>query len=230
MNIKTKIAVGAGYNFTITDTANVRGIAIKNTYQLVKVNGKVYPLHKGKTYEDSRKIAVVLDDCSNEMIIDEYLVNKYSLIICKGDIEEERVFAYLSKKDIDIIRKSLTGEYNAQYLIELEDGRKIDVGIIDECKGDKITISTNNEPFNLKLKPCPFCGTDLSEFPQVMTVKPVRTEEYLLAKLEHKKIIGSDAGYNVFCVQCGTLGARGMTKEEAINKWNKRKEINYEQD
>ena len=31
-----------------------------------------------------------------------------------------------------------------------------------------------------ELKPCPFCGTDLSEFPQVMTVKPVRTDEYLL--------------------------------------------------
>lgn len=64
--------------------------------------------------------------------------------------------------------------------------------------------------------------TVLDEFPKVMTVKPVRTDEYLLAKLEHKKIIGSDAGYNVFCVQCGCLGARGVTKEEAAIKWNSR--------
>ena len=72
------------------------------------------------------------------------------------------------------------------------------------------------------LKPCPFCGTDLSVFPEVMTVQPVRTEEYLLAKRKKKQIIGSDAGYNVFCVKCGCLGARGMTKEEAIEKWNRR--------
>ena len=77
-----------------------------------------------------------------------------------------------------------------------------------------------------ELLPCPFCGTNLSDFPKVMTVKPVRSEEYLLAKLKAKKIIGSDAGYNVFCVQCGALGARGMSKEEAIKKWNMRK--NYE--
>lgn len=69
-----------------------------------------------------------------------------------------------------------------------------------------------------ELKPCPFCGSALNEFPQFMTVKPVRSEEYLLAKLKAKQIIGSDAGYNVFCVQCGCLGARGMTKEEAIKK------------
>ena len=73
-----------------------------------------------------------------------------------------------------------------------------------------------------KLLPCPFCGTNLSDFPKVMTVKPVRSEEYLLEKLKGKKIIGSDAGYNVFCVYCGALGARGMSKEEAIKKWNRR--------
>lgn len=73
-----------------------------------------------------------------------------------------------------------------------------------------------------ELKFCPFCGTELNEFPKVMTVRPVRTDEYLLAKLEHKLIIGSDAGYNVVCPKCGATGARGMTKEEAIKKWNMR--------
>lgn len=69
---------------------------------------------------------------------------------------------------------------------------------------------------------CPFCGTELSEFPEVMTVKPVRSEEYLLAKLKGEKIIGSDAGYNVFCVRCGAIGPRGMSKEEAKANWNRR--------
>lgn len=73
------------------------------------------------------------------------------------------------------------------------------------------------------LKPCPFCGTALSEFPQVMTVKPVRSEEYLIAKMKANRILGSDVGYNVFCIQCGCLGARGASKEEAISKWNSRK-------
>ena len=41
----------------------------------------------------------------------------------------------------------------------------------------------------IDLKPCPFCGTNLSEFPKAMTVKPVRTDEYLLAKLEHKTAV-----------------------------------------
>lgn len=72
------------------------------------------------------------------------------------------------------------------------------------------------------LEPCPFCGEDLNQFPTVMTVKPVRTEEYLIAKMQAERIIGSDAGYNVFCVRCGALGARGMCKEEASQKWNRR--------
>lgn len=72
------------------------------------------------------------------------------------------------------------------------------------------------------MKDCPFCGTDLNEFPEVMTVKPVRTEEYLLAKLEHKQIIGSDAGYEVVCVQCGAIGPRGMSKDEAKANWDRR--------
>lgn len=75
-----------------------------------------------------------------------------------------------------------------------------------------------------ELKPCPFCGMDLStsNFPQVMTVRPVRSEEYLIAKMEHKKIIGSDAGYAVTCIQCGSTGRRGMSKTEAIKYWNQR--------
>lgn len=74
----------------------------------------------------------------------------------------------------------------------------------------------------IRLKPCPFCGRDLSKFPEVMTVLPVHSEEYLIAEMQHKKIIGSDKGYAVNCIKCGAVGARGVTKEEAVKKWNER--------
>lgn len=73
-----------------------------------------------------------------------------------------------------------------------------------------------------ELKPCPFCGTNLSEFPEVMTIPPVRSEEYLLAKLKHKKIIGSDVGYAVKCCKCGATGKRGISRDEASKNWNMR--------
>ena len=77
---------------------------------------------------------------------------------------------------------------------------------------------TNNQ----KLKPCPFCGCDMTEFPEFMAIPPVHTEEYLLAKFEHKKIIGSDAGYAVECCKCGAVGRRGMSRKEAAENWNMR--------
>lgn len=82
----------------------------------------------------------------------------------------------------------------------------------------------------IRLKPCPFCGRDLSKFPEVMTVLPVHSEEYLISEMQHEKIIGSDKGYAVNCIKCGAVGARGMTKEEAVKKWNTRavKMTNYE--
>lgn len=75
-----------------------------------------------------------------------------------------------------------------------------------------------------ELKPCPFCGTDLSSkfFPQVMTVRPVHSEEYLIAKLNKGHFLGSDNYYSVQCIQCGASGARGLTKEHAIEAWNRR--------
>lgn len=72
------------------------------------------------------------------------------------------------------------------------------------------------------VKPCPFCGTDLQDFPIIMIVTPVHSDEYLIAKLERKHIIGSDADYAVHCIQCGAVGERGHTREEAIRYWNRR--------
>lgn len=45
-----------------------------------------------------------------------------------------------------------------------------------------------------ELLPCPFCGLDLSSknIPQIMTVRPVHSEEYLIAKLNKGHFLGSD--------------------------------------
>ena len=77
-------------------------------------------------------------------------------------------------------------------------------------------LESKDDKEMLTLKPCPFCGTDLSEFPAVMTVQPVRTEEYLLTKLQEKKIIGSDAGYNVFCIHCACSAATFLFRGKKI--------------
>ena len=132
MKINSKIAIGAGYGFTIVDSSVAKGIALKNTNQLVKVNDEIYPLYKGQTYEDSRNIDDILDHSDDEMNILTHIVNKYSLTLCKGEPEEEVVFAFLSKEDIDIINKCIKGEYLSEFFIITEDDRKIDSGIIDE--------------------------------------------------------------------------------------------------
>jgi hypothetical protein len=72
------------------------------------------------------------------------------------------------------------------------------------------------------VKDCPFCGTQLSDFPIIMTVLPVYTDEYLLAKLNKGHFLGSDNYFAVKCIQCGATGARGLDRVEAIKNWNKR--------
>lgn len=73
--------------------------------------------------------------------------------------------------------------------------------------------------------PCPFCGAVLKEFPMVMIIRPVRSEEYLRAKLEAGRFLGSDNGYQVNCIQCGAAGARGMSRLEAVSRWNHRADV-----
>ncbi len=70
--------------------------------------------------------------------------------------------------------------------------------------------------------PCPFCGTELKEFPQIMVVVPVHSEEYLLAKLKKGRFLGTDNWFHVKCVQCGATGARGLDRVEALTRWNER--------
>lgn len=69
---------------------------------------------------------------------------------------------------------------------------------------------------------CPFCGTELKEFPKVMIVVPVHSEEYLLAKLNKKHFLGTDNWFQVQCIQCGSTGARGLNRVEALTRWNER--------
>jgi len=70
--------------------------------------------------------------------------------------------------------------------------------------------------------PCPFCGTELKEYPKVMIVVPVRSEEYLMAKLNKKQFLGTDNWFHVHCIQCGATGARGLDRIEALTRWNER--------
>ncbi len=70
--------------------------------------------------------------------------------------------------------------------------------------------------------PCPFCGTELNQFPKVMVVVPVHSEEYLLAKLKKGCFLGTDNWFHVQCVQCGATGARGPDRVEALTRWNER--------
>lgn len=70
--------------------------------------------------------------------------------------------------------------------------------------------------------PCPFCGTELKEFPKIMVVVPVHSEEYLLAELNKARFLGSDNYFHVRCIQCGATGARGLDRVEALTRWNER--------
>lgn len=77
-----------------------------------------------------------------------------------------------------------------------------------------------NENKPQKLNLCPFCGTDLNEFPEVMVVKQAVYGEYLQWKKDNKKILGTDTWTVVRCIQCGATGPRGLTKQEAKDRWN----------
>ncbi len=85
-----------------------------------------------------------------------------------------------------------------------------------------MTISERLQYKKVKIDDCPFCGCKLSEFPYVMIVQPVRSDEYLLAKLNKGDFLGGENGYHVHCINCGASGGRDTMPEVAINKWNRR--------
>ena len=89
-------------------------------------------------------------------------------------------------------------------------------------------LESKEAPVNLQMEylidplPCPFCGTELKEFPKVMIVSPVHSEEYLLAKLNKGHFLGTDNWFNVVCIKCGATGARGLDRVQALTRWNER--------
>ncbi|MDE5862573.1 MAG: Lar family restriction alleviation protein [Ruminococcus sp.] len=85
-----------------------------------------------------------------------------------------------------------------------------------------MTIAERLEAKNIRLSDCPFCGCKMSDFPLFDTLKPVHSEEYLMAKLEHGRFLGSDNGYAVNCPDCGATSGRDTSPEYACEKWNRR--------
>ena len=81
------------------------------------------------------------------------------------------------------------------------------------------TESTLNFSKNT-LKPCPFCNTNLNEFPKVMVIKQAVYGEYLQWKKDNAKILGTDTWLVVRCPKCGGTGPRGVDEKQAINEWN----------
>jgi hypothetical protein len=57
------------------------------------------------------------------------LKEKYVLLV-----DDKWVTAELTKEDVERIKEDIKGEYSEQYLITLENGESIDVGIIDEIR------------------------------------------------------------------------------------------------
>lgn len=69
---------------------------------------------------------------------------------------------------------------------------------------------------------CPFCGCKLSDFPMICILKPIHSEEYLIAKLNKGHFLGGDNGYAVHCIHCGAIGGSDTDPRTAIKKWNSR--------
>jgi hypothetical protein len=73
-----------------------------------------------------------------------------------------------------------------------------------------------------ELKPCPFCGKDLSNIPTVMAVQRKYPKTYLDYLRSIGQFLGSDKDYCVRCIRCGAEGATKNTADRAIEAWNRR--------
>lgn len=93
-------------------------------------NEKVFELFNAGAKARAEKLEMSLDD----KIADALAMGKkeYSLILCKGEPEEETVKAFLTDQEVALIKKDIAGELNTGIDIELADGREVEIGIIDE--------------------------------------------------------------------------------------------------
>ena len=68
----------------------------------------------------------------------------YILSICEGEEGAEKVKAFLTPEQVEKIKKDIKGELNAENIIVLTDGRKIESGIIDDIKTPLEEAKYNN--------------------------------------------------------------------------------------
>lgn len=59
--MEKRIAVGVGYYFNLVSNQDVKHIELEETGTYLDINGKMYPLYKGTTFEESKKVDAVLD-------------------------------------------------------------------------------------------------------------------------------------------------------------------------
>lgn len=71
-----------------------------------------------------------------------------------------------------------------------------------------------------RLKPCPFCGST-----EETTVYGTDTIIGLTVYEKPVSPLNPEATFKVHCRECGCYGGTALTKEKAIAKWNKRKEV-----
>ena len=53
-------------------------------------------------------------------------------MLCKGEPEEEKIHAFLTEKEVDLIYRDMSGEFISGICITAIDGRKIEIGIVDD--------------------------------------------------------------------------------------------------
>lgn len=77
----------------------------------------------------------------------------------------------------------------------------------------RVAVSELKSDLAKQLKPCPFCGKELADFPGCMVFEQV----------EHRvpgTLIGDE--FAVRCVRCGAYGSSAKTLEWAVALWNQR--------
>ena len=97
--MEIKIAIGAGYGFAVVPSECVKGISLKNTGQIVSVDGEMYPLYKGETYEDSRQVDAILDSGEFE----EYQISNCLVKPATVAADEELEFTNAQTERLDEI-------------------------------------------------------------------------------------------------------------------------------